>query len=460
MASSRIERDSLGEVHVPVERLWGAQTQRSLSNFPIGDHPMPRAVIAALAMIKKAAARQNALRGALAPELAGAIEAACDEILEGNHNQEFPLSVWQTGSGTHSNMNVNEVIANRASELLGGTRGHKAPVHPNDHVNLAQSSNDVFSAAIYIAAAAQVQGRLLPALSSLAESFDRHALQWAQVPKIGRTHLMDATPLSAGQEASGWAAQLHGLRDDIAHAAARLKLLAIGGTAVGTGLNAPAQWDEAMADEITRLSGIDFQPAPNKFEALSSHDALVTVSGAFSALAAALTKIGSDIRLLASGPRCGLAELILPANEPGSSIMPGKVNPSQIEALLMVCARVAGNQSTVFVAAASGVLQLNVAKPVLAHAVLESCGLLADVMDSFRLRCVEGMKLNHPQLALHLERSLMLVTVLTPEIGYDKAAEVAKTAHDGGLTLRQAVERLGVMPLARFDELVRADRMF
>lgn len=457
--STRLERDSLGEVAVPADRLWGAQTQRSLLNFPIGAHPMPRPVIGALVLIKKAAAGLNAKRGALEPAVAEAISAACDEVLEGKHDDHFPLSVWQTGSGTHSNMNVNEVLANRASELLGGQRGNKAPVHPNDHVNLAQSSNDVFSAAVYMAVVAQVQGKLLPALQALAEAFDEHARRWAGVPKIGRTHLMDATPLTAGQEASGWAAQLHGARDEIAHALRRVRLLAIGGTAVGTGLNAPADWDKDMAAALSDLTGLEFQPAPNKFEALSSHDALVALSGTFGAVAAALMKIGNDVRLLASGPRCGVAELILPANEPGSSIMPGKVNPSQIEALLMVCARVAGNHTAIFTAAASGQLQLNVAKPVLAHATLESCALLADAAASFRLRCVEGLTLNEPRLAEHLQRSLMLVTILSPEIGYDEASRVARTAHEQGLTLRQVVEQLGIMPLDRFDELVRPERM-
>lgn len=455
----RRERDSLGEVDVPAERLWGAQTQRSLQNFPIGDHRLPWPVIAALVIIKKAAAQNNAERGALPQELAAAIVAACNEVLAGSHEQEFPLSVWQTGSGTHSNMNVNEVLANRASEILGGQRGKKSPVHPNDHVNLAQSSNDVFSAAVYMAVVSQVEQRLLPALRELGNTLDRHARDWAGVSKIGRTHLMDATPLTAGQEASGWAAQVHGVREDVASALRRVRWLAIGGTAVGTGLNAPPGWDKAMAAAIAALTGLDFEPAPNKFEALSSHDGLVTLSGAFCAAAAALTKIGSDIRLLGSGPRCGLAELVLPANEPGSSIMPGKVNPSQIEALLMVAARVAGNHTTITWAAASGALQLNVAKPVLAHAALESCALLADAIDSFRIRCVEGLTLNRARLSEHVERSLMLVTVLSPEIGYDKAAAVARAAYEQNLTLRQAAEQLGVIDMARFDELVKPERM-
>lgn len=459
MQNTRVEHDALGSIEVSVDRLWGAQTQRSLENFPIGRHRMPLPIVAALTLIKKAAALENAARGALNPHLAEGIQRACDEILDGRHDDEFPLSVWQTGSGTHTNMNVNEVIANRASEILGGQRGHKAPIHPNDHVNLAQSSNDVFSAAIYMAATVQIEARLLPALHALEQAFERHAQAWQGVVKIGRTHGQDATPLTAGQEASGWAAQLGSMREEVARAARLLRRLAIGGTAVGTGQNAPAGWGESMALRLSTFTGLTFTSAPNKFEALSSHDGFVSVSGALSGVAAALTKIGNDLRLLASGPRCGLQELALPANEPGSSIMPGKVNPSQIEALLMVCARVAGNHTTIFIAAASGSLQLNVAKPVLAYALLESCDLLADAATSFRLRCVDGLALQETRIAEHLERSLMLATALSPEIGYDKAAALAQRALAEGITLREAVQRTGALALERFDELVRPSRM-
>ncbi len=411
-------------------------------------------MVRALAIVKKAAAHVNAALGRLDDDLAAAIAAAADQVIAGDLDDHFPLVVWQTGSGTQTNMNVNEVIANRAIEQLGGQLGSKSPVHPNDHVNLSQSSNDTFPTAMAIAAVLAVEDRLLPALDALAAGFSARADDWRDLVKIGRTHLMDATPLTVGQELSGYAAQLEQCRETVAAALPRLRELPIGGTAVGTGLNAPPDWDRKMVAEIHRLTDHDFAVAPNKFAGLAAHDAVVAASGALKTTACALTKIANDLRWLGSGPRCGIGELKLPANEPGSSIMPGKVNPTQCEALLMVCARVIGNDTTIAIAGAAGNFELNVYKPVLIDALLESVTLLADAADSFRLRCVDGLEVDRARIAELLDRSLMLVTALTPAIGYDRAAEVAKQAHAEGKTLRQVVRELGLLSDAEFDRLV------
>jgi fumarate hydratase class II len=455
----RVETDSIGSIEVPADRYWGAQTQRSLEHFAIGEERMPVELTRSIAIVKQAAAIVNAELGLLDREIAVAISAAASEVIDGKLDDHFPLVVWQTGSGTQSHMNVNEVIANRAIEILGGTVGAKAPVHPNDHVNMAQSSNDVFPTALAIAATTALRTRLLPALTALAEALEAKANAWNDIVKIGRTHLMDATPLTLGQEIGGWAAQL---RHAIAHVDAtlpHLRELAIGGTAVGTGLNAPATFGERMAAEISRLTGQEFVSAPNKFESLAAHDAAVSTSGALRGAACALTKIANDIRWLSSGPRCGIGELVLPANEPGSSIMPGKVNPTQAEAMTMVCARVIGNDATIAVAGAAGNFELNVFKPVIAYSLLQSIRLLTDACDSFRQHCVEGMEPDRRRIDELLERSLMLVTALTPVIGYDKAALVAKTAHEKGVTLREAAISLGVIEGADFDRLVRPHTM-
>ena len=456
MGDLRREVDSLGEVWVPAERLWGAQTERSLRNFPIGNHPMPRAVILALVAIKRAAAQLNVKRGALPADLGHAIVQACNEVLAGQHSEEFPLGVWQTGSGTHSNMNVNEVIANRASEQLGGTRGTHCPVHPNDHVNMAQSSNDVFPSAVYIAGAQQALNDVVPAARSLAAAFSAYERQWQGIQKVGRTHLMDATPMSCGQEAGAWAAQLSAATDDTERATTRLTELALGATAIGTGINAPVGWGEQMAFALSQALGIQLRSAPNKFAAVSSHDGILFVMGAYVQLAAVLTKVANDIRWLSSGPRCGLGELQLTANEPGSSIMPGKVNPSQAEALLMVCMRVAGNHASAYAAASSGSLQLNVAKPLLALCLLESGELLTDAMNSFRQRCVQGLSVNTQTTSHFVSQTLMTATALTPLIGYDLAAKLANQAQVEKLTLREVALRQGVMTAEQFDELMHA----
>ena len=452
----RNEVDSLGTVVVDSERLWGAQTQRSLENFQIGTHPVPIAVIKALITIKRVAAELNMERGALEPALGDAIVATCDELQTGDHMREFPLSIWQTGSGTHTNMNVNEVIANHANERFCGARGSNTPVHPNDHVNLAQSSNDVFPSAVYVAGARQLLQDVLPSARALAAVFRRHEKDWSELGKVGRTHLMDATPMTFGQEVGAWAAQLDDAATDIERAGDRLSELALGATAIGTGLNAPADWGQRMTEGLSVLIGIPFRQAPNKFAAISSHDGLLFVVGAYARLAAVLTKIGNDVRLLASGPRCGIGELSLPANEPGSSIMPGKVNPSQAEALLMVCAKVAGNHATAYIAASSGLLQLNVAKPLLALCLLESGQLLSDSMTSFRLRCAEGMKANVDTARKHLSQTLMVATALSPEIGYEAAAKLAQLAAVNHLPLRDVVATSGILSVERFDEIMTA----
>jgi fumarate hydratase class II len=461
---NRTETDSFGPIEVPAQAYWGAQTERSRHNFAIGEQRMPRPLIAALALAKRAAAETNRALGLLDARRAKAIVQAAQEILDGKLDEHFPLSVYQTGSGTQTNMNVNEVIANRANEILGGargaeSRGTKAPIHPNDHVNMSQSSNDVFPTAMHIAAAQEISHRLIPALQHLHAELNRKTKAFASIVKIGRTHTQDATPLTLGQEFSGYAAQ-------VASGIARLKLglrelypLAQGGTAVGTGLNADRRFAKLFAARVARMTGLPFVSAPNKFEALASHGALVFAHGALDALAADLFKIGNDIRLLGSGPRSGLGELILPENEPGSSIMPGKVNPTQVEALTMVCCRVFGNQTTVVVAASQGHFELNVFKPVIIEAVLQSIRLLADAVNSFADRCVAGIRANTPRIAALMEQSLMLVTALTPKIGYDKVAEIAKAAHKNGTTLREEAVRLGYVSAKEFDRLVRPERM-
>ena len=456
---SRIETDSIGAIEVPDDAYWGAQTQRSLINFAIGEQRMPLAVVHALALIKKAAARVNSRIGELPPDVARLIEQAADEVLAGQHDAQFPLVVWQTGSGTQSNMNVNEVIAGRANELAGQGRGGKSPVHPNDHVNRAQSSNDSFPTAMHIAAVQAVQHQLLPAIAELSGALAEQAARHMALVKTGRTHLMDATPVTFGQELSAFVAQL-----DYAERAIRTSLpavceLAQGGTAVGTGLNAPWGFAEAMAAELAALAGLPFVSAPNKFAALAGHEPLTALSGALKTLAVALMKIANDLRLLGSGPRAGLAEVRLPANEPGSSIMPGKVNPTQCEALSMLACQVLGNDATIAFAASQGQLQLNVFKPVIIHNLLQSIRLLADGCRNFAEHCVVGLEPDTRQMAAHLERGLMLVTALNPHIGYDKAAEIAKKAYAEGLTLREAALQLGYLSNEEFDAWVRPENM-
>jgi fumarate hydratase class II len=459
MSKFRTEKDSLGPIEVAEDRLWGAQTERSLRNFAIGGQIMPREIIRALALGKKVAARVNAELGALDPKLAAAIALSADEILSGRLDDHFPLSVWQTGSGTQSHMNVNEVIANRANESFGAARGSMAPIHPNDHVNLGQSSNDSFPTAMHVAAALALKHNLLPALRRLEASLAAKAEVFSGLIKVGRTHLQDATPITLGQEFSGYAAQVRFGAERIESALPGLFHLAQGGTAVGTGLNAREGFAEAFADEMARETGLPFKPARNFFEALASHDVLVFVHGALEATAAGLFKIASDIRLAGSGPRAGLGELILPANEPGSSIMPGKVNPTQAEALTMVCARVFGNQATIAFAGSQGQFELNVFKPVIAFAFLESARLLADAADSFAVHCVDGLEADAGKLDETLRRSLMLVTALTPRIGYDKAAEIAKAANENGTSLREEAIRLGHVRAEDFDVWVRPEDM-
>jgi fumarate hydratase class II len=458
MAETRTERDTFGPIEVPSDRLWGAQTQRSLENFKIGGERMPLPVVYALGTIKLAAARVNTRLGLLEPRLAEAIEAAAREVAEGALDAEFPLVVWQTGSGTQSNMNANEVIANRANLALGGELGAKVPVHPNDHVNLSQSSNDTIPSAIHVAVASEIAHRLFPALRALHADLGAKAEQWADLIKIGRTHTQDATPITLGQEFSGYAAQVAAGTGRIELALPGLYELAQGGTAVGTGLNAPKGFAEAIAAEIAQLTGLPFVSAPNKFEALAGQDALVFAHGALNSLAAGLYKVASDIRLLGSGPRAGLGELALPENEPGSSIMPGKVNPTQVEALTQVCAQVFGNQATVTFAGSQGQFELNVYRPVVAYNVLQSVRLLADAADSFTEHLLAGLEPRRDNLAAGVERSLMLVTALAPAIGYDKAAGIAKDAHKRGVTLREAALAAGVSA-ADYDRLVRPEAM-
>ncbi|MGI4877820.1 MAG: class II fumarate hydratase [Janthinobacterium lividum] len=457
--TTRTETDSFGPIDVDADVYWGAQTQRSIGNFPIGTERMPVPLIHALGLVKQAAARVNARLGVLDDNLAPCIEQAAGEVASGKWDDQFPLVVWQTGSGTQSNMNANEVIAGRANELLGGKRGGKTPVHPNDHVNAGASSNDTFPTAMHVAAAMEIDARLIPGLKHLHAALVTKVAAWHDIIKIGRTHLQDATPVSLGQEVSGYARQVE---DGIARIEAvlpRLHRLAQGGTAVGTGLNTRTGFAEAIAAELATLTGIPFVTAPNKFEALATHDTMVELSGALNVLAVSLTKIANDFRLLGSGPRSGLGELSLPENEPGSSIMPGKVNPTQAEALTMVAARVMGNHVTVTIGGLQGHLELNVFKPVIADAVLQSIRLLADAAVSFTDRCVAGTEPNRDRIAELVERSLMLVTALAPEIGYDNAAKIAKHAHHSGGTLLESALELGLIDEDRFRRIVRADAM-
>ncbi|MDP3067496.1 MAG: class II fumarate hydratase, partial [Methylocystis sp.] len=433
----RIERDSFGDIAVPSWAYWGAQTERSRENFPIGGDLMPIEIVHALARIKLAAAKVNARKGLLEPNIADAIVAAAREVIDGKLDEHFPLVVWQTGSGTQTNMNVNEVIANRANETLGAPRGSKSPVHPNDHVNLGQSSNDSFPTAIHIAGATTISGRLLPAVERLHVSLNAKAVKFAYIIKIGRTHLQDATPVTLGQEFSGYAAQAEYAERRIRTTLADLLQLAQGGTAVGTGVNTFKGFGEEVAADIAEQTGLPFVSAPNKFEALATHDAIVFAHGALNALASGLYKIASDIRLLGSGPRAGLGELRLPENEPGSSIMPGKVNPTQVESLTMVCTRVFGNNSTITFAASQGHLELNVLKPVVGFALLESTILLSDSINSFVARCVDGIEADEANIKRFLDRSLMLVTALAPKIGYDAASKIARAAHKNGTSLKE-----------------------
>ena len=457
--ATRTERDSFGPVEVPAERLWGAQTQRSLENFPISSERMPRELVLALVAIKRAAAEVNRELGELPENRASAIVAAAAEVLAGGHAEEFPLMVWQTGSGTQTNMNVNEVLANRASELLGGPRGEGRLVHPNDDVNRGQSSNDVFPAALNVAAVRALRERVGPEVRALRDTLAERSAAFREVVKIGRTHLQDATPLTLGQEISGWVSQLDHASLHLASAEPHLLELALGGTAVGTGLGAHPELGRRVAARLAELTGHPFVPAPNRFEALSAHDAVVAAHGALRTLAVALNKIANDVRLLASGPRCGLGEIALPENEPGSSIMPGKVNPTQAEALTMACAQVVGNDVAVGLGGLSGHLQLNAYRPLLAHAFLTSARLLADGCASFRLRCAAGLEPNRARIAENVERSLMLVTALVPRLGYDAAARLARHAHRTGSTLREAAAELGLVTPEEFDAWVRPAEM-
>lgn len=455
----RIERDSFGDIAVPSWAYWGAQTERSRENFPIGGDVMPIEIVHALARIKLAAAKVNARKGLLEPKIADAIVAAAREVIDGKLDVHFPLVVWQTGSGTQTNMNVNEVIANRANEMLGAPRGSKSPVHPNDHVNLGQSSNDSFPTAIHIAGATTISGWLIPAVERLHISLNAKAVKFADIIKIGRTHLQDATPVTLGQEFSGYAAQAEYAERRIRTTLADLLQLAQGGTAVGTGVNTFKSFGEEVAADIAEQTGLPFVSAPNKFEALATHDAIVFAHGALNALASGLYKIASDIRLLGSGPRAGFGELRLPENEPGSSIMPGKVNPTQVESLTMVCTRVFGNNSTITFAASQGHLELNVLKPVVGFALLESTILLSDSINSFVARCVDGIEADEANIKRFLDRSLMLVTALAPKIGYDAASKIARAAHKNGTSLKEEALASGKVTEIEFDEIVRPENM-
>jgi len=459
MTKTRTESDTFGPIEVAADRYWGAQTQRSLENFRIGEEHMPVPLIRALGLVKRASAEVNRSLGILDARRARAIAAAAQEVVDGKLSGHFPLVVWQTGSGTQTNMNLNEVIANRANEMLGGRRGEKSPVHPNDHVNMSQSSNDVFPTAMHVAAATEIVWLLDPALAHLHEALQKKAKEFAKIIKIGRTHTQDATPLTLGQEFSGYAEQVKLALGRIRLALKQLYPLAQGGTAVGTGLNAKPHFAKAFAKRIAALTRLPFTSAPNKFEALASNDAYVFAHGALDSAAAGLFKIANDIRLLGSGPRSGLGELILPENEPGSSIMPGKVNPTQSEALTMVCARVFGNQTTVAIAGSQGHFELNVYKPVLAYCMLQSIRLTADAARSFTDNCVVGIRANEARIRELTARSLMLVTALAPKIGYDKAAKIAKTAHANGTTLREEAVGGGYVTAAEFDRLVRPEKM-
>ena len=457
--SFRIETDSMGQLEVPAEKYWGAQTQRSIIHFNIGNELIPIEVVRGLVLIKKAAAAVNSASGKLDKSLANAMIAACDEILNGDYDTQFPLKVWMTGSGTQSNMNVNEVISNRANEILGFEKGTKKPVHPNDHVNMSQSSNDTFPAAMHIAAAQEIKEKLLPVLREFHTELLEKQEEFKDIVKTGRTHLQDAVPLTLGQEFSGYAAQLEAAISRIESALPELYDLALGGTAVGTGLNAPAGFAEAAAEKIAEYTKLPFRSAPNKFAVLAAHDAIVAASGAVRTAACAMMKIANDIRWLASGPRCGLGELILPENEPGSSIMPGKVNPTQCEAMTMVCIQIIGLDTAVAMAGTQGNFELNVFKPVMIYDLLEEVRLLTDASKSFRKYALAGLKADETRIAELLSKSLMLVTALSPVIGYDNAAKIAKTAHKENLTLKEACIKLGFLSEEEFDKAVRPEQM-
>jgi fumarate hydratase class II len=459
MTKTRTETDTFGSIEVAADRYWGAQAQRSLGNFKIGIERQPKPIIRALGVVKRAAAETNMELGRLDKTIGDAIVKAAEEVSSGKLDDHFPLVVWQTGSGTQSNMNANEVISNRAIEMLGGTMGSKKPVHPNDHVNMSQSSNDTYPTAMHIACAEEVIGRLLPGLRHLYAALVEKAKAWMGIVKIGRTHTQDATPVTLGQEFSGYAKQIENGIKRIEQTLPMLMELAQGGTAVGTGLNAPVGFAEKVAARIAQITGLPFTSAPNKFEALAAHDAMVMTHGAINTVATSLFKVGNDIRLLGSGPRSGFGELALPENEPGSSIMPGKVNPTQCEALTMVCVQVFGNQTVVTIGGSQGHFELNVYNPVMAYAFLQSTRLLADAAVSFTDNCVKGIVPREDNIKAALERSLMLVTALAPTIGYDKAAEIAKTAHKRGTTLREEALRLGYVSAEDFDRIVRPEDM-
>ena len=459
MTDTRRESDSFGPLEVPSDRYWGAQTQRSLMNFPIGWEKQPVAIVRALGVVKAACAEANKVRGALDPALADAIIQAAGEVVAGQLDDHFPLVVWQTGSGTQSNMNANEVIANRAIEILGGVIGSKVPVHPNDHCNMGQSSNDTFPTAMHIATAMTARDVLLPGLEKLHAALVDKVADFDGIIKIGRTHTMDATPMTLAQEFSGYAHQVAMSIERVKGALPRIHELAQGGTAVGTGLNSPNGWGETVAANMARITGLPFVTAPNKFEALAAHDAMVEMSGALRAVATSLFKIGNDVRFLGSGPRCGLGELMLPENEPGSSIMPGKVNPTQCEALTQVCAHVMGNDAAVGFAGSQGHFELNVYKPMMAYNVLQSMQLLGDAAAAFTDNCVVGIEANRDRIDKLMRESLMLVTALAPHIGYDNATKVAKTAHKNGTTLKEEAIRLGLVDEATFDRVVRPEAM-
>ncbi len=454
----RVESDSMGEIQVPADRYWGAQTQRSLQHFDIGNDVMPREMIRALGILKKAAALVNRDLGKLPRDLTDLIVKAADEVIAGKLDEHFPLRVWQTGSGTQTNMNANEVISNRAIELAGGVMGSKQPVHPNDHVNMSQSSNDTFPTAMYIAAAERMN-KLIAEIQNVYDAIDAKAREFADVVKIGRTHLQDATPLTVGQEMSGWASLIARDIDRLKMVLTGLYELAIGGTAVGTGLNAHPEFAERASTKIAELTGLPFRPHPNKFAALSAHDEIVFASGGLKTLAASLMKIANDVRWLASGPRCGLGELTLPENEPGSSIMPGKVNPTQSEAMTMVAVQVFGNDATIGFAGSQGNFELNVFKPVMIHNLLHSIRLLTDASHGFVEYCISGIEIDREQIGEYVNNSLMLVTALNPHIGYDKAAKVAKNAHKRGISLRESAVELGFLTGEQFDKFVKPDEM-
>jgi len=457
--NTRTESDTMGEVEVPADKYWGAQTQRSIENFPIGNDRMPVPLVRALGIQKQAAARANLALGQLEEDVATSIADAAQEVIDGKFDDNFPLVVWQTGSGTQSNMNANEVIANRANEMMGGKPGDKSPVHPNDHVNRSQSSNDTFPAAMHIAAALEFQNRLIPSLRHLKDALDAKTAEFKDIIKIGRTHTQDATPLTLGQEFSGYAAQMGSVIAGVKRALPDLLQLAQGGTAVGTGLNTPKGFAERFAEEVAKITGMPFKTMPNKFAGLAAHDAMVAASGALNVGAVAAMKIANDVRFLGSGPRSGIGELNLPANEPGSSIMPGKVNPTQCEALTMVAAEVMGNNMAVTVAGSNGHFELNVFKPVIIFNVLRSAGLLGDACRSFTDRCVDGIEANHDRIAELMAQSLMLVTALNPHIGYDNAAKVAKKAFADGSTLKAAAIDLGVLTAEQYDDWVKPENM-